>query len=414
MKKLMFACAAALGLLTACQNDDGGNSHVPKTYQPIELTETQTRMASESTDFAFRFFKAADEVIGNNTQNKDKLILSPLSASYALSMVANGADGKTLTELTDALGFSGFSIEEINAYNQKLVKELVQQDNTTILSMANSLWMFDDFQVLDSYRDAMAQNYDAEVRQEERSKAKEAINAWCSNKTNGCIPEFLKKDPSGEVMLLNALYFKGLWEEPFEKGMTQTEKFTNDDTTHAYIDMMHRQGRYMFAQNDLCAMVSLPYGNGAFALQVVLPQEGVELAQCIEGLDGTSWKALQESASSEEVDIKLPKFTVEDYQNTLMDVLRAMGVEEAFGASANFSKMAKIGLAISAADQSVYFRVDEEGTEAAAVTGIQMDLTAHVPDPNGVYQFYVDRPFLFLLTEKSTGSVLFMGKVTKL
>ena len=411
MKKLMFACAATLSMVAACQNDEGVNNKVPKEYKPIELTEAQTRMASESTDFAFRFFQTASEVLGKEEQNKNKLILSPVSASYALSMAANGAEGATLTELIEVLGFSGFSIDEINAYNQKLVQELVQQDNTTLLSMANSLWLLDDFQVLSTYRNALKKNYDAEVRREERAKAKDAINAWCADKTNGCIPDFLKDDPEGKALLLNALYFKGLWAEPFDKGLTQNEPFTNEDGTQTEVAMLNRQSGYLLAQNDLYATVRLPYGNGAFALQVILPQEGVSLAQCIEALNGASWQALQESITWKEVDVKLPKFTIEDYQNSLIRVLMAMGVQEAFRNSADFSKMANKDLMISSVDQSVYFRLDEEGTEAAAVTGIGMS-QALPQNPYGVYEFHVDRPFLFLLTEKSTDSVLFMGQVT--
>ena len=411
MKKLMFVCAATLSMVAACQNDEGVNNKVPKEYKPIELTEAQTRMASESTDFAFRFFQTASEVLGKEEQNKNKLILSPVSASYALSMAANGAEGATLTELIEVLGFSGFSIDEINAYNQKLVQELVQQDNTTLLSMANSLWLLDDFQVLSTYRNALKKNYDAEVRREERAKAKDAINAWCADKTNGCIPDFLKDDPEGKALLLNALYFKGLWAEPFDKGLTQNELFTNEGGTQTEVAMLNRQSGYLLAQNDLYATVRLPYGNGAFALQVILPQEGVSLAQCIEALNGASWKALQESMTWKEVDVKLPKFTIEDYQNSLIRVLMAMGVQEAFRNSADFSKMANKDLMISSVDQSVYFRLDEEGTEAAAVTGIGMS-QALPQNPYGVYEFHVDRPFLFLLTEKSTDSVLFMGQVT--
>ena len=344
-----------------------------------------------------------------------KIFLSPVSASYALSMAANGADGTTLRELTDALGFSGFSIDEINAYNQKLVKELVQQDNTTILSMANSLWMFDDFQVLDSYSEALNTNYDAEVRQQERMGAMEAINNWCSAKTNGCISDFLKKEPDDAlVMLLNALYFKGLWVSPFDKADTRTEAFTNEGGSISQVSMMRQENRYQFAQNDMYAVVRLPYGNGAFGLQVLLPQEGVELSQCIAALDGTNWKMAQEAFAWEQVDVKLPKFTIKDCQNSLKEVLQAMGVQEAFLNIANFSKMAEKELKISSIAQSIYFSLDEEGTEAAAVTGIGTDSALLPSRPDGVYEFYVNRPFLFLLTEKSTGSVLFMGKVTKL
>lgn len=144
---------------------------------------------------------------------------------------------------------------------------------------------------------------------------------------------------------------------------------------------------------------------------MILLQEGVALGQCIEALNGTSWKTLQESMTWEEVDVKLPKFTIEDYRNSLIRVLMAMGVQEAFRNSANFSIMANKELMISSVDQSVYFRLDEEGTESAAVTGVGM--SEELPQsPYGVYEFHVNRPFLFLLTEKSTDCVLFMGQVT--
>ena len=419
-KQLLLAGTVLLSLMTACQ-DDGSDApsvqgNTPKEYVPIQLTEAETRMASQNTDFAFRLFKAADEKLTEEQGEEAKVFLSPLSASYALSMVANGADGTTLEELAGALGFSGSSLDEINAYNRKLLTRLVEQDNTTNLATANSLWMFDDFRTLDSYRETLSAEYDAEVRIQDRSGAKDAINAWCAEKTKGCITDFLKNEPKGETMLLNALYFKGIWAEGcgFNERETKRELFANEDGSSVYVDMMNATHTYAFAQNDTYAVVRMPYGNGAFGLHVLLPQEGVTLDGCIASLDGTGWNDMLADMTPEMVELKLPKFTVDDCQNDLISTLKAMGIKEAFLPTADFSKMAGEPLMISDVTQSLYFSLDEEGTEAAAVTGIGMDVAAPEPGYNEVREFYVNRPFLFLLTEKSTGTVLFMGKVNKL
>ncbi len=178
--------------------------------------------------------------------------------------------------------------------------------------------------------------------------------------------------------------------------------------------MMNATHTYAFAQNDTYAVVRMPYGNGAFGLHVLLPQEGVTLDGCIASLDGTGWNDMLADMTPEMVELKLPKFTVDDCQNDLISTLKAMGIKEAFLPTADFSKMAGEPLMISDVTQSLYFSLDEEGTEAAAVTGIGMDVAAPEPGFNEVREFYVNRPFLFLLTEKSTGTVLFMGKVNKL
>ena len=423
MKKYFFFVSIALsGLLTACQSDDTDNPVIPSEepvieepveneYQPIELTAAETQLAAQSADFAFRLLQAADDKLP-----ADQLYLSPLSASYALSMLANGADGDTRKELVDVLGFSGFTMDEINAYNQKLVTQLAEQDETAALGVANSLWMFDDFQVLDSYREVLASNYDADIRQVELSEAMETINAWCDEKTNGCIPEFLKGTPEGEMALLNALYFKGLWTNAFETKETKAAMFTNEDGSMSRINMMSNTGLFPYVEAGQYAVLSLPYGNEAFSLDVVLPDEGTSLSACMSSLDGAAWQSVKESMTQELVEVKLPKFTADNIENRLVEVLEAMGVQKLFGGEADMNKLAEKKLGSWNVMQTVYFALDEEGTEAAGVTGLIPDSDQGI-SWDGEEEpkiFRADRPFLFLLTEKSTGTVLFMGKVTEL
>ena len=415
MKKL-FLGMAALSLLAACQNDDlpdGGNE-----YEPIVMTKTETELASQGTDFAFRFFRAVDKSQLENgalsqEERDEPLFVSPLSASFALSMLANGADGETLQELTDALGFSGYSMEEVNAYYKKLMEELPKQDKKSRLALANSLWLDTRFDALAAYKGVLTDSYDAEVRQVDMATAVDDINEWCSQKTNGLIPKILKENDGGlSMLLLNALYFKGEWDEPFDEEDTREDVFTNADGTESRTAFMNKEDWLRYVQNDLFGMVSLPYGNGAFSLQVLLPHEGVALADCMEALNGNAWADLLNEMSFVEVNLKLPKLKTDRILDDLRPALEAMGVKKAFAGEADFSKLSKQSLFISLVRQAVSFNMDEKGTEAAAVTAVGGESMA--PPPVQVIDFHVQRPFLLVLTEKSTGCVLFIGKVVKM
>ena len=416
MNRNLFLGMAALSLLAACQNDDlpdGGNE-----YEPIVMTKTETELASQGTDFAFRFFRAGDKSLQENgglsqEERDEPLFVSPLSASFALSMLANGADGETLQELTDALGFSGYSMEEVNAYYKKLMEELPKQDKESRLALANSLWLDTRFDALTAYKGILTDSYDAEVRKVDMATAMDDINNWCSQKTNGLIPKILKKNEAGlSMLLLNALYFKGEWDDPFDEGDTQEDAFANADGTESRTAFMNKEDWLRYVQNDLFGMVSLPYGNGAFSLQVLLPHEGVALADCMEALNGNAWTDLLNGLSFTEVNLKLPKLKTDRILDDLRSALEAMGVKKAFAEGADFSKLSGQSLFISLVRQAVSFNMDEKGTEAAAVTAVGGESMA--PPPAQVIDFHVQRPFLLVLTEKSTGCVLFIGKVVKM
>ena len=415
MRRLKFiATATLLGLLTVSCQDDNNESVTPNAYQPIELTATETRLAMENNGFAFRFFRAAVQTLPESAQQQ--LFVSPFSTSLALSMLTNGANGMTEQELADALGFSGFSLEEINGYNRKLTTELTTQDQTSRISLANSLWLNEGFTALDSYRQTLSDNYDAEVQTVDFATALPAINGWCSEKTNGLIPEILESlEPDAAMVLMNALYFKGAWSEPFDPKATAQETFYNTDGTTTLVELMHHTGTYNYLEQDGYQTARLPFGNGAFSLTILLPDEGNDLADCLANLDEEKWQNLDADLErvAAELDVKLPKFKT-DSNNILNNTIKALGIQQAFSGSSDFSRLSEQSIGINQIRQALSFSLDEKGTEAAATTVIEGLTTGGTIEPAAPTPFHVQRPFLCILSEKSTGCILFIGKVEKM
>lgn len=409
MKK-EFYLSCLLLMAVACSSDDVDN--VPQTRVDIELTESEKVISAQQTDFAFRFFDAAYTHL--EEKQRSNLLLSPLSASYAFSMLTNGANGQTRDALMEVLGFEGCQLDDVNGLQQKLTNSLKKVDNTSKVGIANALWIGNGFNPLNSFQKTLERYYDAEVERVDFGNAAtlKRINQWCSDKTYGCIPDFLKQlDPDTKMLLTNALYFKGLWTTPFDKKQTEEFDFTQWDGSKVQTDYMHRKGSFMYAEADCFRLLDIPYGNRAFSMVVLLPDEGVTPQQCVQALDGERWNRLVKQLSYQDVDLRLPKFTVRKSYD-LTKTVKAMGLNHLF-MQPDFSLLSDDPLFISLIQQDVYILVDEEGTEAAAVTGIG-DLTAAPPMAQDCINFHVTRPFLYVLKEISTGTILFIGQTDQL
>ena len=411
MLKKTIAALSLLCILAACRSDDN-SSPQPKPRKDISLTRAEQEMTDLGTDFAFRFFNQ----VCRTEVEKPNLFISPLSASLCLSMIANGASGNTLSEMIDVLGFSDYSLEEMNSYNKKLVEALLDLDNTVQLGIANSIWIKQGFGVHDDFVSVNKKMYDAQVQELDFAspKAPDIINDWCAGKTNNCIKEVLKEIPeNARLYLLNALYFKGIWKNQFKKSDTKAEQFTNVDGSRSTVQMMNIFGeRFNYTENECFFMAEFPYGNEAFSMVVLLPAEGKSLEECLPQLTDEHWREWSNTLSGATLNVKLPRFELK-YDKDLIEDMEEMGMKDAFDEiRADFSGMADEDLFISLLQQFTYVKVNEEGTEAAAVTvGGMMDAA---PGPSAVIPFYADRPFIFLIKEKSTGTILFMGKITKL
>lgn len=413
MLKKTVAALSLLSILAACQNDENPSQPELKPRRDISLTSVEQSLLDANTDFAFRFFGQ----VCSTEDEKPNVFVSPLSASLCLSMITNGASGNTLAEMQDVLGFpaSSFSLDDLNNYNQKLTTALLDLDNTTQLGIANSIWVKQGFKVYDSFVNVNKQMYDAQVQELDFTSptAKDVINNWCAGQTNGCIKKVIKDIPADVCMyLINALYFKGIWTSRFEKSATRQESFTNSDGTQPKVSMMNLTATFNYIRNSSFSIAELPYGNEAFSMVILLPSGGKTLNESLAELTFGNWKEWNSDMAGKELQVKLPRFKVE-YDKTLIDDMVAMGMKDAFdGNKADFSKMSAAELFIGILQQFTYINVDEEGTEAAAVTeGGILDSSVGVPV---TIPFYVDRPFAFMIKEKSTGAILFMGKVTKL
>lgn len=399
--------------LWGCQSEEEDTNIVLKERKDIVLSRSEEEILDKSFDFAFQLFKQVNDA----EAEKPNWMISPLSASYALGMMANGADGNTLAEIKEVLGYENASMDELNAYYKMLTETLVDLDNSTQIGIVNSLWLKNGFSVKDAYVDAVESSYDADVDYLKPSgkESADAINGWCAEKTGNLIPKIWDKPVPNDVkmLFLNALSFKGIWKKTFEKSDTQEDEFMNLDGTVSKIPMMNLSNKtFRNVVDEKWGVLELPYGNEAFSMVVFLPVEGVSIDDVLCQLTGTEWKKWNERLYEwypKIVKIQFPRFEM-SYHKDMVEVLKGMGIKDAFDAErADFSLLASDATLVNLFEQHTYLKVDEKGTEASAVTqGGLVDYYA--PGP----KFIVNKPFLYFIKEKSTNAILFMGKVTKL
>ncbi|MDR1919852.1 MAG: serpin family protein [Tannerellaceae bacterium] len=376
--------------------------------EPINLTTVQQQLVQQNNLFAFDLLRT----VSLNEDAETNILLSPLSASLALAMLNNGAKGQTQDEIQQTLGYGEVSREEMNGYFQKMITALQTVDPKVILESANSIWIMEGFPVLEAFKDTNRSYYAAEVRNEDFSDPAtlDLINNWCAEKTHDKIPDILDKINQDAIMyLINALYFKGVWTIPFDKEATADEAFANLDGSSPRLPTMNLKQTFYHAEGETFDLLELPYGNEAFSMLIMLPKEGVSPSAVIDALDAPSWDASLAQMFPKEVELKLPRFKIE-YERTLNEDLKDMGMRSMFSpAMADFSLInSGGGLFVSQVKQKTFAEVNEEGTEAAAVTIIEMEMTS-IGEKAPPVLFHVNRPFLYFIKEKSTGAILFTG-----
>jgi len=400
---MLLAGATAMSL-AACEK---ANPEKLGQGKDLVLTAVEQEKAEIDNRFAFELFRAATASLGTN----ENAMLSPLSVGMALAMTNNGAAGETRKAIEKALKFDSFDTDDINAYYRKLAADLPQLDPRTTLDIANSIWYRQGFDVLPGFLDVNKEFYKAEVNALDFAGpgAPNVINNWVSNKTKKKIPTIIDGGIPGDMMmyLINAVYFKGAWEQRFDKKQTEKGTFTRANGTTLQTDFMHVKRTFNVAATDVVEAIELPYGEKKFSMVVLKPRAGVDFARLTEKLRGTDlWSTLASSFSPLEVQLALPKFKF-SYENKLNDELNDMGMGIAFTPAADFSGISVAPLTISEVKHKSFIEVNEEGTEAAAVTSVGMIMTS-LPQ---VYTFNVDRPFLFAIREVTTGLILFIGQV---
>lgn len=367
----------------------------------IELAEGERKLIESNNDFAFNLFREA--------RIDTSCVLSPLSITYALGMLNNGADGQTLKEINETLGFGEAGADAINAFCQKMLREANTLDDRTKALIANTIFVNEGlgYRLQDGFVDKANTYYSAEPQNRDFNDGEtmDVINQWANDHTMGMIPKVLNEDsfhPDVVSYLLNALYFKGMWSDPFRKDMTRNESFGGGEE----VPMMHKMGqKFQYTENDLYQAVVLPYGNGAYQMTVFLPRENKTVGEVLETLNGSNW---QFEGSWQEVDLKLPRFETDTYQ-PLVKEMSELGMPTAFSLSAEFPWFCNTPIYISNMFQVAKIKLDEEGTEAAAVTVIEAPGSAEPDEPKW---FHANRPFLYIISEQSTGAIFFIGQYT--
>lgn len=376
-------------------------------YAAIGIGEGDREIIAGQNDFALDLFRELSKA------DKENSLLSPVSLSLNLGMLANGAAGSTLDELFKMTGVEGENgIARLNSLNKTLMEGLAGADKATELSLANSLWIDSGYDVTDDFIKSNCDNYYASIYRRVlcSDPTKEEINRWADKHTKGIINPLLEKNISDDtrIVLINALYFYGTWANPFNSKETYTSKFTCQDGTKVNADLMVYPEIYFdFAENSLFEAFYLPFGNGAYRMTFLLPKKGVNLETAEAGVTSGELSRLEKNIFRQGGELLVPKFTVRA-GGYLEETLGKLGYHNIFSPAADFSGINPEGpLWVDDILQKAEIRVDENGAEGAVSTMTGMDNSVGP-------RFAINRPFIFLISEKSSGAILFVGDVKKL
>ena len=410
--------ATVLLALSACSStkkisDNKSNDIVSMTTEEeidpefMVLSDAQYDLVKRNNNFALNLFSEMKGV-GSN-------VVSPMSVTYLMAMLANGAEASTREEIMDAIGAKDFDIDEMNAFYAYLIRRAKTADKQTTLNIANYIALNEEFKLKKKFASTIADSYQGAVESLDftNPESTKRINGWCSEHTNNMIPTIIDQvEPSAVAYILNAIYFNGTWTDKFDKNNTKKEQFNGYTRDIMYVDMMHRNAKYYYTSNDVYSAVTLPYGSGAYSMTVILPNEGKFITDLTKTLNADTIASLRRNMEECLVDLKLPRFTTE-MKLPLKGIVAKLGAPSMFDATrADFSSFANGNVYVSEMLQKAKIEVSEEGTKAAAVTMGMVKLTSMRPQEPRRVDFHCDRPFVYMIQDNYTGAILFMGQFT--
>jgi serpin B len=405
--KTLFSIASIILFLIAgsCSLEDN-DTYDEKT---IELDEKSAQLIEADNTFGFDIFQKI-----RKESEQDNIMISPLSISVALAMAYNGAASDTKTEMENVLQLNGLTTEQINDSYKMLIAALQSLDEDVVFEIANAIFYEESFLVKSDFINANKSYYNAEVEKLNfrSSSALQTINDWVADKTHDKITKILDSlSPDDQMVLLNAIYFRGTWTTEFDEEGTKIQNFWKEDGTSSEVAMMSKEDQLKYISNDLFTAVKIPYGSGQYNMTILLPNEGKNSQNIIDELSSENWENWSVNFKTQNnVLVTMPRFKFE-FKQGLIPVLKQMGMLKAFSSQqADFSNITDMDLYISDVCHKTYIDVNETGTEAAAVTSITFTTTSVVAEPEKIY-FTVDKPFVFSITEEDTNAVLFIGQV---
>ncbi len=407
------------GMLAACSSSDEGNSNAKTSnddavldltvpVQSIQLTTEQRAFVNTNNDFSFNLFRAITdlELAGKS------VVTSPLSVTYLMGMLNDGAAGTTAEEITRVLGFGNGDKAAINAYCQALIKQAPVQDPHVKVQIANIVATNLGMELEDDFMQDMQDYYEAEAASLDFSQRSslDYLNGWCKEKSNGMIPNIIDQlNADDKLVLMNAIYFKATWQYYFEKENTHNEAFTLANGSTKDIPMMQRKAMLNYGKNATYSAIRLPYSVGFWNMDILLPEQGKTVEDIIKSLNAGSWSRSLFSQTAK-VDIRLPRFKTESEIN-LNKVISSLGAPSMFDPeAADLSLISKNdkNLWVGVMKQKAAIDVNEEGAEASAVT------TAQLVGGTGEIEikevdFHADHPFVYIISELTSGAIFFIG-----
>ena len=383
-----------------------GNENIDNEY--MILSDAQLATIRRGNTFALNLFRTQ---IGQESK-----VISPVSASLLMGMLANGASEGTRDEiLKTLLDDKAASMEDLNEAYKALVKFAVTHDKQVSLDIANFIAVNKQIGIKQSYTNTMKDIFEAETENLDfASKSSVAhINDWCSRKTGGMIPKILDSlSPSDMAVLVDAIFFNATWEKKFDKRNTQEEAFKGYTRDIKRVHMMHQNEKFMYTENSKFSAIELPYGNGDFTMTAILPNNGVSTKEIMENFTSDDLAKMMSSTTVCNVDLKMPRFTTTT-DIKLNKPIADLGAPSMFNPSkANFNNISDNGFHVSSMIQKAKIEVSEEGTKAAAVTAAIMMMSALNPEEPRHVEFHADRPFIYIITERTSGAIFFIGQFT--
>ena len=408
MKQLTIISMTAFALFAFASCSDDGYTATNRPVPPlikIDLTEAERQQVKANNNFAFDLSR---EVMGQSPKNN--FLISPLSATYVLAMLENGSANETQRQILSALHYDDEA--SMNTVCNRLIDGAPKIDASTEVNIANGLFMDKSFPFKSEYVKSMQKVFGAETKNldfKNRQAVVNEVNGWSNEKTKGKIPHIIDIDnvsPGTKLMALNAIYFKGVWQNEFGRKKTSKQSFTHADGKKDKVDMMQTKENFLYGSFPKFDMLHLSYGNNGYSMEVLLPKEGVTTEEVLGSIKSADWQETMMAMRAYQVDVQLPKFTAE-YSIDMPSILKALGMNDMFDShKADFSRLSDIDTFLSLFRQKCTIDVNEKGTEATTITvSGGGETTSYIP----TVEFHANRPFIYIITENTSGSIYFMG-----
>ncbi|WP_099464776.1 MULTISPECIES: serpin family protein [Parabacteroides] len=425
MKHSFISLLLTGSLLVACDGTDNeitptpgpespGEKEISATPVEIDLSDAEKSVVADCNVFALNLLSVVNEA---KTAESDNILLSPLSLSQFLSMLANGVTGDSYKEIVETMGLQAYSPEALNDYNRKMIAGLKKADEGVVLASANSIWSNKQIALKENFVETGKAFYQAECHSVDFDDPSTVanMNQWCSEQTNGKITKILDQTNGSDLLyMVNALYFSAKWKDEFDKENTKEGTFVQSNGKQQTVSYMNREVNENYFANELFATTTIMYGNRAYYMQLILPAGDVSVRQVLDKLKEPGyWAACKQKEKIHTVRLSLPRFKIDDNEIDVKDFLEKLGIKKIFKSSTDFSLMTDVNAAISMIKQKTYLSVDEKGSEAAAVTYGGWITSPGTPIPVAP-AFVANKPFLFTICESSTDAILFMGEVNSL